>query len=117
MRSPLTSLPSGLWTLTLPLSFEIFKGAFKQLPWLIPRLQVARQVCLVQLPREFVFFGVGPDHSDSVLKGVDNSQAAVRAASNGFLEDEQQMSQTISRAGVVAKCRVKNDLPGLLIGQ
>ena len=113
--SPLASILCGLRLLCLPLSLEPLKRAFKQLSRLVPRLQVARQVYLVQFPSEFVFFGVWPNNSDSVLQCVNDSHAAFRAARDRFLEDEQKMSQRVSRAGVIAECRVENDFPGFLI--
>lgn len=64
-----------------------------------------------------MFFGVWPDHSDSVLQRVNDSHAAFRAAGDRFLEDEQKMSQTVSRTGVIAERRVEDDLPGFLIGE
>ncbi len=64
-----------------------------------------------------MFFGVGPDHSDSVLQGVNDSHASFRAARVRLFEDEQEVSERISRAGIVTKCRVKNNFPSLLVGE
>ncbi len=115
--SPLASLSSGLRTPGLALCLESLKRTFEQLPRLVPRLQFARQVYLVQLPREFVLFGVGPDHSDSVLQCVNNSHASFRAARDRLFENEQEMSERVSSAGIVTKCRVKNDFPSFLVGE
>jgi hypothetical protein len=56
-----------------------------------------------------VLFGVGPDHSDSVLQCVNDSHASFRAARNRLFENEQEMSERVSSAGIVTKCRVKDD--------
>lgn len=68
------------------LIFETLESAFEHLSWLVSGIEVARQVYLVQLQRKLVFFGIRPDHSDSVFQSVDRSHASFRAAGDSVLE-------------------------------
>ncbi len=62
-------------------------------------------------------FGIRPDHPDSTLQRIDNSHASFRPTRDRLLEDEQQMSKRLRRAGIIAERRLKNDLPGFSIGE